>query len=258
MGSLELPQLSLVVLVGLLELSLVGVGSVGVLDHGQGLSVLDVDDLVFLLLAGGDNPPLGRLLVLLLALLVLLVHLGDWSILLLAGSQVLGLSVLNTVESEAVVLGSLVTLLGDEDLVPWATGLLVVSDDLGSSLPVVVVGATTAVFDDLSELLVSGDNLSLAAEHGWGTVSLLALDALFLLLVPVLTLWALFLGPAALVGVALEVAVAGAWGSALLVLILSVARLVLAGEGVAWARLAGVGSSDLELTGLARFRRGGR
>ncbi len=125
-----------------------------VLDHGQGLSSLDAHDLEFLVLVGGNNPPLGGLFILLLVLGLLLVHLGDWGLLMWANSQSLGLSILNTVEGKAVILGRLVTLLGNKNLVPWTTALLVISYNLGRLLPVVVVGTTAAVIDDLSELLL--------------------------------------------------------------------------------------------------------
>lgn len=102
-----------------------------------------------------------------------------------------------------------------------------------------VVGATTAVIDDLVELLVDGDHLSLATEDSGGAVGLLALDALLLLLAVVLALGALLLGPLALVlGLALEVALAGVGVGALLafisgVALLSLAWVVLFGSGLA-------------------------
>lgn len=247
MSLLEGPQLSLIGLVGLLHLHLEGIASVGALGHGQSLSGLDADDLVLPSLGGWDNPPLDSILS-----LDLLDQLGDWSTLVI-NNQSLGLSIFNTVEDEAVVVLSL-TLLGNKNLVPWGTTNLTESDDVRGSLPVLVIGAATAVIDDLVVLLVDGDHLSLTTEDSGGTVSLLALDALFLLLVPVLSLWALVLGPAALLWVALEVFGAAALGGTLLVLILSMALLVLAWVVLAWSGLADEASiSQLQLPLVVLF-----
>lgn len=180
---------------------------------------------------------------------------------LLANSQDLGLPVFNTVKSKAVILGRLATLLGNKNLVPWTTAFLAISYNFGGLLPVVVVGATAAVIDDLPELLVDSDYLGLTSKKSLSTVSLLALNALLLLLIPELTLRTLLLGPFALVSwVALKIAVARLWVRAFLVFILSVALLVLAREAMAWARIALVGSiRELELACLTRLgRRGGR
>lgn len=106
-------------------------------------------------------------------------------------------------------------------------------------MPVVVVGTTATVVDDFSELLVDSDYLGLTSKKSGSTVSLLALNALLLLLVPELTLRTLVLGPLAFVRwVALKVLVACLWVRAFLVLVLSVALLVLVGEVLAWARSA--------------------
>jgi hypothetical protein len=99
-----------------------------------------------------------------------------------------------------------------------------------------VVGATTAVIDDLVEFLVENNNLSLTTEDSGGAIGLLALNALLLLLTVVLSLGALLLDPAAVLWLTLEVTLAGVGVGANLVLILSVALLVLA-----WVVLAGSG-----------------
>lgn len=247
LGSLEGPQLSLGLLVGLLEFHIKNFASVWSAEHGKSLASLHADDLIFLVLAGGNDSPLLRL-----ALWV--VHLGDGSLLLVSG-EYFHLSIFETVESKTVVVG-VVTLLGDENLVPWAITLLVVSNDGWGPHPVVVVGAPTAVINDLVVLLVDGDDLGLATENSGGAVSLLTLDTLLLFLMPVLSLWALVFGPAALVRVALEVAAAVVGVGALLVFVLSVALLVLGGVLLAWARSALVASSGTELAG-ALLRRGG-
>ena len=225
----------------------------GSLGHGQSLSGLGAHDLALLVLVGGDNPPFS---VVLLVGLSLSEQFGDWALLLVL-SQSLGLTILNTIEGEAVVLGG-VTLLGNKDLVPWSTVGLTEANHLGGSLPVLVIGATTTVIDNLAILLVGHNQLSLTTEDSGGAVGLLALNALLLLLVVVLSLWAFVLGPAALLWVALEVTATGAWGSTLLVFILSMAWLVLSGVVLAWSGLADEASiSQLKLSFLRRGGRGG-
>lgn len=112
-------------MVGLSHFHFQSVASVGALGHGQSLSGVGADDLVLSWLVGGDDPPFS---VVLLAGLSLVVQLRDWALLLVLG-QSLGLSIFDTVEDETVVLG-VGALLGNEDLVPWATVGLTESDEV--------------------------------------------------------------------------------------------------------------------------------
>jgi len=99
---------------------------VGRFSHSQGLSGLNTDDLVLpAALVGGDDSPVS---VVGLTGLSLGEQLGDWS-LLLVFDQSLGLSILDTVEDEAVIV-RVFTLLGNKDLVPWGTVSLTVANDV--------------------------------------------------------------------------------------------------------------------------------
>lgn len=256
--------MSLIVLIGLSEFSLILVASLGLgdLDHGQGLSGVGAHNLILVPLVGGHNLPLGSFLVLvvllaalLLVLWVLYVHFGNQSsVLLWASGQYFGLSLLNDVKSHAVVgAGWLVTLLCNQSLFPWGTTLLVCSNHLGGSLPVLVAGTATAILKYLLVLLVNYDNLALTAKEGGSTVGQLSGNASLLVCIEVLVGWALFLGPFAIGCLAMEVRATLARGGTFLVLTLSVTWLVLAGELVDWARLALAIASGLLLTGFIRL-----
>lgn len=97
----------------------------GGLSHSQSLSGLDAHDLVLPGLVGGDDSPFS---VVILAGLSLGPQFGDRALLHVL-SQSLGLSIFDAVEDEAVVVGVL-TLLGNQDLVPWATMSLTEADDV--------------------------------------------------------------------------------------------------------------------------------
>lgn len=200
------------------------------LGHGESLVGGGGDDLVgaSLSLDWGEFP-------LLWGAVGWLVDLGD-NFAISIVSDNLNLTIFLLVKGKTVEL-IVAAALGNKNLVPGLSGLLVITDHIGLLLPVVSLLAAPVIIEDHLVVFVLNMDLSLATENGTTTGGLLwVLDALLLGVVPVLSLGTLVLTPHALSWVTVQVLLATGWGRGLMVHVLLVALAVWS-----WVSLAALG-----------------